>query len=510
MTKINKRGLAICVAAALALPATAMAASFTMPTGTNVNYASNIFSATNQAWTPNATATYTTHVTDNIVGRTTGFGVRLTLTGGATFTAAPPVAFTANVINYTAGAPTVGTGPLANVATFPMQANAGANILVGDFLTVNPFTISGAAALANGGQVGLRIEIFDSNTNAVLSDLTRTITLINATEGTTVTFAPSLGDVNKRIDVTSCATQTPAAQSKSQFSPTGNVGDSCGPAAGAAVFNAGSITHSITTVGGNPVLANGFGGDNNTNPGNWGNFRYAAGDEVTYTVSGVDFAAFDSGVRIYMSTTSNCAYSAATSTPLVINAAKTAATGTYEHPAATTGATQRFVCFAAHPTRLTQMVAQGLSASVDIDFADANVGSPATRLGALLPLRYNGTVMSFQNVNPASNPRAQSFLRFTNNGPITCPVTLTGRDDNGVAGTSAITFDLASGKSATFNSEDLEGGSSKGTGAFGDGAGRWWVNATGACGGLVGSALNRNVEDGTVTNLTPQNHGTNL
>ena len=145
-----------------------------------------------------------------------------------------------------------------------------------------------------------------------------------------------------------------------------------------------------------------------------------------------------------------------------------------------------------------------------ITFRDANLGKPVGHTGAMLPLRYNGTVMSFQNVNPGSNPRAQSFLRFSNNGPITCPVTLTGRDDNGVAGTTAVTFDLASGKSATFNSEDLENGSSKGTGAFGDGAGRWWVTATGACGGLVGSALNRNLEDGTVTNLTPQNHGTNL
>ena len=57
--------------------------------------------------------------------------------------------------------------------------------------------------------------------------------------------------------------------------------------------------------------------------------------------------------------------------------------------------------------------------------------------------------------------------------------------------------------SVTFNSEDLENGSSKGTGSFGDGVGRWYVTADGECANLVGSALNRNLEDGTITNLTP-------
>ena len=119
-------------------------------------------------------------------------------------------------------------------------------------------------------------------------------------------------------------------------------------------------------------------------------------------------------------------------------------------------------------------------------------------------------MLEFQNVNPGSNPRAQSFLRFTNNSATNCPVTLRGRDDEAVYGDSTVNFVLGTGQSQTFNSEDLENGSSKGTGAFGDGAGRWYVTATAECGSFVGSALNRNLEDGTVTNLTPQNHGQGL
>ena len=512
MSSSSKRNLAFCVAAALALPASAMAASFGyIADPIPAKYASNIFSATNTVLTPNTTLRYTTHVTDNIVGRTTGFGVRLTLLGGANFNGvAPTVTFDAtNVLGFTPGTPAVGAGPLGNVATYPMQATATANILVGDFLTINPFTISGAAGLADGGgKIDLRIEIFDSNTNAVLSDLTRTVTVIEAIEGVWVNFYPSQGDVNKRIDVTSCASQTPPADAKTQFSPSGDVGASCSTG-GNSHFNAGRVQTKIADDGIYYVATRGFAGANSTDPFN-GQFRFALGDQVGYTVSGVDFAAFDTGAaatnRVFLSYNSNCS---TRDLGMTVNADKTAATGAHV-VAGTIFNIGYYLCFTAHPARLAEIAAQPIKLSVATKFNDGNVRNPAPSAEDMLPLRYNGTVMSFQNVNPGSNPRAQSFLRFSNNGPITCPVTLTGRDDNGVAGTTAVTFDLASGKSATFNSEDLENGSSKGTGAFGDGAGRWWVTATGACGGLVGSALNRNLEDGTVTNLTPQNHGSNL
>ena len=93
---------------------------------------------------------------------------------------------------------------------------------------------------------------------------------------------------------------------------------------------------------------------------------------------------------------------------------------------------------------------------------------------------------------------------------LTTPLGQASAPASGVFGDSTVNFALAPGKSATFNSEDLENGSSKGTGAFGDGAGRWYVTATAECGSFVGSALNRNLEDGTITNLTPQNHGQGL
>ena len=508
MSKFNNRGLALAIAAALTLPATAMAATIDFsPATVNKTYASNLFLDPATAVLTPAPIAYQTQVSDNIIGRTTGFGVRLTLVGGPTFgTTAPAVTLGTGATAYTPGVATVA----GNQAVFPFAAGAGANINVGNLFNINTFSVAGASGvLANGGSVTLRVELFDSNTNAVLTELTKNLVIIDAVEGTRVTFDPGAGEVNKTIDVAACATPS-VVGAKTQFSPSGDVGASCG-ATGNDVFNAGQITFGITQVNGNYVLANGFAGPNNTgNPGS-GSFQFAGTDNFTFTVSGTDFSAFnDAGPtdRIFLSNTTNCS---AVNFSMTINAAQNSASFSATNGGTPFQQSQPFYfCFRAGPARLVEIAAQPLTGTVAIDFTATNVRDPASRSGALLPLRYNGTVIEFQNVNPASNPRAQSFLRFTNNSAINCPVSVQGRDDNGALGDSTVNFILGTGQSQTFNSEDLENGSSKGTGAFGDGAGRWYVTATAQCGSFVGSALNRNLEDGTITNLTPQNHGKGL
>ena len=509
MSKFNNRGLALAIAAALTLPATAMAATVDF-VGAPVNktYASNLFQNPATAVLTPAAISYKTQVSDNIIGRTTGFGVRLTLAGGPTFgSTAPVVTLGGNATGFTPG----GASVVGNQAVFSFAAGAGANITVGDLFGINAFSVAGASGvLANGGSVTLKIEIFDSNTNAVLTELTKNLVIIDAVEGTTVSVQLDSPYPKSAIDVAAC--ESPAVAAKTQFSPSGDVGGSCGLSLN-NWFNAGSVNIGITQAGtpaGN-VLANGFVGANNSNSGGNGTFQYdVINDEFTVTVSGSNFAAFNNTAnpdRIQLETNANCGSGTVIKTG-TINAAQNSISFSFA-PQSTTS-TKAYVCFYAQPARLVEIAAQSLNASVAIDFDSANVRDPSDRGGALLPLRYNGTVIEFQNVNPASNPRAQSFLRFTNNSATNCPVTVQGRDDNGVFGDSTVNFALAPGKSATFNSEDLENGSSKGTGAFGDGAGRWYVTATAECGSFVGSALNRNLEDGTITNLTPQNHGQGL
>ena len=511
MSKFNHRSLAVCVAAALSLPAVAMAATAGYPAGTNSTYASNILQNASATLTSPAQYTITTQASDNIIGRTTGFGVRLILGNGVNFTAA--------TTNAAAGAALTGYNPVVNLqavstntavySVVPQPGAPSVNVGVGALVNfpAGSITVTNLGALANGGSVPVTIELFDSNTAQVFQTI-QGAALINAVEGTTVTFTPSAGDVNKRIDVAACA--SPAVAAKTQFSPNGDVGGSCG-AAGNNYFNAGQVVFGITQVGGSYVLANGFAGPNNSgNPGN-GNFWYAGNDEITFTVSGTDFSAFDEAAagadRIWFSTSPTCATA---NFVMTVNGAKTAASFTGTNGGSFYDSAPFYVCFFAQPARLLEIAAQPLTLTFGVNFIDNNVRDPADRTGSLLPLQYNGTVLQFQNVNPGSNPRAQSFLRFTNNSGINCPVTLRGRDDNAEYGDSTVNFVLGTGQSQTFNSDDLESGSSKGTGAFGDGAGRWYVTATAECGSFVGSALNRNLEDGTVTNLTPQNHGQGL
>ena len=109
MSKFNNRGLALAIAAALTLPATAMAATADFA-GAPVNktYASNLFLNPAATVLTPAPIEYKTEVSDNIIGRTTGFGVRLTLVGGPTFGAtAPVVTLGANATGFTPGVASV-------------------------------------------------------------------------------------------------------------------------------------------------------------------------------------------------------------------------------------------------------------------------------------------------------------------------------------------------------------------------------------------------------------------
>ena len=513
MLKFNKRGLALAVATALVLPATAMAASAGYPANTNNTFASNLFGAPTAAVSNPAAYTITTVDTDNIIGRTTGFGVRLILGNGARFaaTTGAPTAGAA-LVNYNAPAVAapIPAGGSPNLV-ISVNAAANANITTGALLTwaAGGIDLINLGALSSGGSVPVTIELFDSNTATVFQTISGAA-LVSATEGTTVVINPQNGDTLKRIDVGSCL--SPAVGPKYRFSPNGVIGASCGAAdTNRLEFNAGSITVGIAQVGGlGAVRADYFTGANNSGTPNAGTFQYdAANDLVNVTVSGADFGAFNAATgndRVYLSLTPNCDIAGAFPSAAATRVISGGNSVTFETTAADWGGANggtAYVCFATTSALAAQIVPQSLEATVGIDFDAANVIDPANRAGPLLPLKYNGTVLEFQNVNPASNPRAQSFVRLTNNGSIVCPITLTAKDDNGVAGDSAIKLNLAVNNSVTLNSEDLENGSSKGTGAFGDGAGRWYVTADGECANLVGSALNRNLEDGTITNLTP-------
>lgn len=504
MSKFNKCGLALAIAGAMALPMAAMAATAGYPANTHNTYASNLFADSDAEIATAADYVITTTASDNIVGRTTGFGVRLILGNGVEFeSVATPIPGAATT-NYTAGTNAVD----GNIAVFSMAAAAGANIGVGELLVfeAGDIVLENLGALVNGGSVPLTIELFDSNTATVFQTINGQA-LLSATEGVTVSFNAQAGDIAKRIDVSPCGANSAAGVTgnKTRFSVNGGIGESCNANSGSYVFNAGSISVGVTQVpvNGAPqyVLAAGTSTANVLND----NFAIVTGDEVDYTLTGTNFAPFRTPAgqndNVYLSTDQTCA-SGTRTVQMSVSADGSSASGTRVRQTDSSAAEVLYACF--RTTGNVTIDAQDISASAAVDFSDADVRDSGREAGDLLAMRYNGTVLQFQNVNPASNPLAQSFLRFTNNNSsFSCPVTLEGRDDQGVAGDSTIRFTLAAGQSMTINSEHLENGTLNGaTGAFGNGAGRWVVTANAECASFVGSALNRNTDTGTVTNLT--------
>ncbi len=75
--------------------------------------------------------------------------------------------------------------------------------------------------------------------------------------------------------------------------------------------------------------------------------------------------------------------------------------------------------------------------------------------------------------NPGSNRNQESLLRLINPGDETAAVTITGLDDKGAAGTSAVSLSVPGGSSRTVGAWDLESGAEGLNGALGEGVGKW-------------------------------------
>ena len=77
--------------------------------------------------------------------------------------------------------------------------------------------------------------------------------------------------------------------------------------------------------------------------------------------------------------------------------------------------------------------------------------------------------------NPGSNDRQVSLLRLVNDGTAAASVTISGVDDRGAAGRSAVSATVPAGRSLTLSAAQLESGEGSGIvgGALGDGAGKW-------------------------------------
>lgn len=426
---------------------------------------------------------------DTILGRTTGFSVRIELSNGAQFAAG----FDAADVVIGAAAPGGWTASIAaggaGQSFVVLSINPPSTVPVPGLVAGQLLHFNASATVVPAGGDGFELTNLAPYMTVSGREITATSTFRDPVSGNVITgmnavTTPVLRSANPLVigcDTTSALEPeetidvgvTAAQPSKTFFSSTGEIGLSDN-----GVFNAGSVTASI---------AAGF-----------TSFSYLASDDFVTTVSG-NFSAFDAGNSVFLATDNTCA------TPLVVgvpNAARTVYTFSYD-------GTDLGANFSATGFDVSLCFEVLAGNTQTIDASDVTVVTSHTRGAttftapscALLPLVYNGSVVKVATFNPGANATAQSFLRVTNPSSTSGLVTIEAWDDAGVKAPN-VTFNLAAGASRQINSDVIEAGGAGLTGAIGDGAGKWRFLVTGEFAGMRVQSLNRNNTDGTVTNLT--------
>lgn len=472
MSKIQKSALALAVAAAFGLPAMASAATVTGPGALGgpalVVYYTVVGGVANLGASSYAIAI---QAGDNLAGRTTGLGVKITLPTGVGMAVAPTVALGSGA-GTGAGGSAVVSSFSGNTLIVNVTPNAGGLNLSGPIITVSGLNLTGATALASAsGTLPATVVMYDPVTTAVLN--TTTTTLADGTNPikitTTASGSPAL------IDVGTTGAGNTNNLSKVLFSNFGQVNGS-----DVAYFDAGTVAASLVagSIDGSTGAA----------------YVVAGTDTLTTSLSttGGTFAPFGGAApaAVVLSTAACSTLPAALAGTVTANAVAFAAqlwsTNTYN------------VCFEADGK--TTLLAGSVAASTVFTHGTI-VTTPQG--GALQPLAYNGPVQIVYTFNPATNTTQQSFLRVSNTSSVAGPVTITGVDDSGTAAAGQVSFTLAAGHSMQLDSGDLENGNaSKGlTGALGHGTGKWILTVTGQMPTMEVTNLNRNNNSGTVNNL---------
>lgn len=425
MSKTNL--IALAIAAALASPA-AYAVDVT-PAAPDV-FPTNAITGNAQVVVNTGAIAVAAAATDNYLGRSTGYNIRVTLSGGAKFAAAVPAATGINGETVTiAGGGNIGDSSV----TYSVVPATG--VIEGDGITIagGDFQVNNAGFLANGTDLAIDVRIGDPVGGNELASRNGT-SIADAVQGWLVTYAAP-GNTAIRIDVGS-------ASAKKLFSSTGAVN-----LADTNDFNAGTVTVAL-----NPALTNPMG-------------LALATATAPLVITGADFSAFEAPGAITLQSAAACDGSGTSIAATIAGNALSAAI-----PAGTTAAalnTNNNICFASDAVTIIEDQAIDASLVVEqVGFTD----SPAYTDTAdnLLEMDYNGAVKRVWHFNPSTNMAQQSYLRITNSSATPGLFTVDGICDNGTAGTP-VTFTLANGNSILLTSQDIElGNADKGlAGAMG-------------------------------------------
>lgn len=473
MSILKKTSLAVALVAAVGLSASAF--SYTI-TGTGnpafpVNIANvSVITATGNVAFPPETIAYGIEPADNIIGRTTGISVRLTLQNGATFLTPPTVAPGAAAPGWTATV-TAGGGTGDNYIVVSLSPPAvPTNLTVGDLINITLSDITASSLTTVGNSVNGQFQLFDPVGGGTFD--TRIIPILTSANVLASSF--SNGDVNSRIDV---GTDVAFPNSKTAFSITGAIG-----AANQLTFDAGTLTQAVA-----PGVT----------------YSYNPADAFTTVVTLGNMGIFDGTAgngSIMLATDATCTTPITGATP-IYNASANTVTFTYTEGnlvGAGTSGGHAELCFTAPGTEIINNTTVSTSNSF---VAQISGTTSNTSVAVALPLQYNGSVVKVPLFNPGGNTVQQSVLRVTNTSSLAGKVTITGTDDSGAAG-MPVTFRLPAGASTQISADALQNGAAYLTGALGTGTGKWRLVVTGEFNGLVVQSLMRNNSDGTFTNMS--------
>lgn len=485
-TKLNKKALALALASVLVVPS---AHAFNVFTGDGVYPAATIDDLPEEIAEQNVgdfamseDIQIIVELGDAIIGRTTGFQVKVTLVG-AEFGAVDPALVLGDAM--TGGWTAVlaaGGQPGTTIAQFSIEPTApGSAVVDGTLGTITNLDLSDAP-----GDVKAAFQVVDPVTGTGLhldnastgSPAAQGVWLVDRVDGLAFTCDAQANP--DQIDVGTNVAYPTAKTGFVGFDDDYDIGEADASTAPLGEINVAATAGFMLDVG-------------------------AGGDTLTSRING-SFAGFDA---VFLATDDTCGTTIATYT---INATESQATLDEEFAdlIAAGGAFgpaggSATVCVTVDGT--TPLTAQQFDS--DNVFLGIN-GDLETDACNLAPLEYNGSVVKVYHVNPARNNTAQSFVRVINPSNTTGMVTVVGYDDAGNPEAAPIRFNLPAGQSMQFNSDDLEDGNAAKflSGAFGDGTGKWRLEITGEFDGMVVQGLNRNSIDGTVTNLTDADNST--
>lgn len=440
--------------------------------------------------------------TDLIVGRTTGFQVRLNLFGGSSGSSSvfdavlTPVAGDQLPVGWTVALAAGGQigDNFAVINVEPPTSASIPGIVPGEIIQIPGTTLGSVEELlVDDGIISGQTFFADPVTATELAGSRKDVQLLQSGNPIILACDTSDGDVEKRIDVADTSDEG-GYEAKTHFSPDGSLGGAVDPG-----DDLGTPYDDTTTFD--------FGNVSTTVDSAFPAFTYQGTDQFDMTVygpAGSNFAAFDD---IYLSN-DNCATALESGT---ISGNEV----TFDFTLADVGGGA-----AGYDLSLCGMV-NGTTIIDDVNpvRVETTFTRPATDLTrtttcSVLPLLYNGSVIEVYHINPAANPTAQTFLRIINRSGTSGTVTIDGIDDegNGVDangnpdGSNRVTFVLPAYESIQYNSDELENGAPTKkiplNGAWGNGVGKWRAIVTAEFAGARVQGLSRNTIDDTVTNLT--------